>query len=52
MQYAQIENLQITKLKKKTNLFLDELGEETLGLNSRDITTIVAPDQNATFDVK
>lgn len=32
-------------------LFLDELGEETLGLSSRDIATVVAPNQNSAFDV-
>lgn len=36
----------------KAYLFLDELGEEALGLNGRDITTEVAPDQNAAFDIE
>lgn len=34
------------------DLFLDELGEEALGLNSRDIAPVITPHQNATFDVE
>jgi hypothetical protein len=34
------------------NLFLDELGEEAFGFDGGDIATVVAPDENATFDVK
>jgi len=32
---------------KERNLLLDELGEEALGLDSRDIATVVPPHQNA-----
>lgn len=34
------------------NLFLDELGEEAFGFNGGDITTVIAPNENAAFDVE
>lgn len=43
------------KLKSQENkqnyLFLDELGEEFLGLNGGDIAAIVTPNENAAFDI-
>lgn len=33
------------------DLFLDELSEEALGLDGGDVAAVVAPDQNAAFDV-
>ena len=34
------------------HLFLDEFGEETLGLSSGDVAAVIAPDEDATFDVE
>jgi hypothetical protein len=34
------------------NLFLDEFGEETFSFNGGDITTVIAPNENAAFDVE
>lgn len=41
----------IRKSKRKKDLFVDELSEEALGLDGGDVATIVAPDENAAFDV-
>ena len=38
--------------RRTADLFLDELGEEALGLNSRDIAPVIAPHQNSAFDVE
>lgn len=40
------------KRKIKKNLFIDELSEESLGLSSGDITTVITPDENAPLDIK
>ena len=34
------------------NLFLDELGEEAFSFSGEDITVVVTPDGNTTFDIE
>lgn len=35
-----------------TDLFLDEFSEESLRLHRRNITTVIAPDENPSFYIK
>uniref|UniRef100_A0A2P2K8P6 Uncharacterized protein n=1 Tax=Rhizophora mucronata TaxID=61149 RepID=A0A2P2K8P6_RHIMU len=39
-------------LRLRISLFLDELGEEALGLDGGDVATVVAPHQNTTLYVQ
>lgn len=38
--------------ERKGDLFLDELGEEAFGVDGGDVATVVAPNQDAAFDVE
>lgn len=38
--------------RRSEDLFLDELGEEAFGLDGGDIAAVVAPNEDAAFDVE
>lgn len=51
--YAMIDKMiSMDKMISKSHIFLDEFGEEALGLYGGDVSTVVSPHQNPTLYVQ
>jgi len=44
--------IRFTRERKRWNLFFDEFGEEAFGVEGGDVAAVVAPDEDAAFDVE